>query len=224
LRGARALAEAMVALGRRAGLPADAVITAMDAPLGVAVGNALEVAECIETLKGNGSDDVLEVVRRLAVRMLVVGGVTASESEAAVAVSAALTSGRALDRFRRLIEAQGGDPRVVDDESRLPQAPERTALTAERTGFVTGMRAGDIGAASHLLGAGRARVGDAIDHGVGILVRARVGTRVAPGDTLLELRHRKETGVAAAMALCKAAVTIGDAPPPPASAILGEVR
>lgn len=224
LRSARALADSMVAIGRKAGLPTDAIITSMDAPLGIAVGNALEVVECIETLKGGGSDDLREVVRRLAIRMLMLGGVADSEAQADAAVSAALSSGRALERLGRMIEAQGGDPRVVDDYSRLPHVSGRVALTADRAGYVTRIRAGDVGVASHLLGAGRTRVEGAIDHGVGILLRTRVGIRVSSGETLLELCHRDGLGVDRAMALCRAAVDIGDAPPTVSSTILAEVR
>jgi pyrimidine-nucleoside phosphorylase len=224
LRTARTLAESMVAIGRKAGLPTDAIVTSMDAPLGIAVGNALEVIECIETLKGNGPEDLVEIVSRLAVRMLMLGGVAATEEAAGSAVAAALTSGRALDRLRRMIEAQGGDPHVVDDYSRLPVVAGRVPLTADRNGYVAKIRAGDIGVASHVLGAGRTHADGAIDRGVGVLLRARVGSRVKAGDPLVELCHRDGRGVDGALALCRAAVGIGDAPPEVPPCILGEVR
>ena len=126
--------------------------------------------------------------------------------------------------FARLIERQGGDRQVVDDYSRLPSAPGREHVRATRAGYVTMMRAEAIGRASHALGAGRSRVGDAIDHGVGIVVTAKPGDEVRAGDALLELHHRSGRNLETAVALCREAISIGDAPPAGYQKVLGEVR
>jgi pyrimidine-nucleoside phosphorylase len=221
---ARAAAAAMVAIGRRAGVRTEAFITDMDAPLGIAVGNALEIAESIETLRGAGPPDLTAIVVRLAARMLLLAGIESDEAAAAVRVDAALASGRALDTFARMVELQGGDRRLVDDPNLLPAAPARHLFTASRGGFVTAIRAGAIGRASHALGAGRDRVGEAIDHAVGLKVLTPFGAPVAEGAALLELHHRAGRGVEEALVLCRAAVTIGDEPPPPRRTLIGEVR
>jgi thymidine phosphorylase len=221
---ARAAAAAMVAIGRRAGVRTEAFITDMDAPLGAAVGNALEVAESIETLRGAGPPDLTAIVVRLAARMLLLAGVERDEAAAAGRVETALASGRALETFARMAALQGGDRRVVEDPTRLPAAPARHLFTASRGGFVTAVRAGAIGRASHVLGAGRDRVGDAIDHAVGLKILTPPGSQVAEGDPLLELHHRDGRGVEQALALCRAALMIGDEPPPPRRKVMDEIR
>ena len=219
----RRLAQSLVRLGTAAGVRTEALITAMDVPLGLTAGNALEVVECLETLKGRGPDDLWQIVQHLAATVLTLAGVAASEDAAHRTVTEARASGRALEKLRHMIEQQGGNPRVVDDYSLLPSAPERMALTSDRGGYVTRIRAGDIGVASNLLGAGRTRVDAPIDHGVGILVHARCGERVARGDVLMELCHRG-AGVEEALGVCRQAVVIGSAPPEARPTILGKVR
>jgi pyrimidine-nucleoside phosphorylase len=224
LEGARALATSMVAIGTQAGVRTESVITDMNAPLGRAVGNALEIIECLDTLKGTGPAELTDVIRVLAARMVMLAGVDREESAAAHRVSHALSSGRALEVFGRMIERQGGDRHVVDEPSRLPSAPDRERMSASRAGYVTAMHAEAIGRASHALGAGRSRVGDAIDHGVGIIALAKPGDAVQAGDALLELHHRGGRNLEAALALCREAVSIGEEPPAPRKKILGEVR
>jgi len=221
---ARALAASMVAIGRQAGVRTEAVITDMDVPLGRAVGNALEIVECLDTLKGKGPAEVTEAVTHLAARMVVLAGQESSQAAATHRVADALSSGRALETFARMIERQGGDPRVVDDYSLLPSAPDREVCRAPRDGYVTTLKAEAIGRASNVLGAGRNKVGESVDHGVGITTSIRVGDRVTSGHPLLELHHRGGRGVEAAMALCREAVAIGDAPPPGRPTILDSVR
>ena len=221
---ARALAAAMVAIGARAGVRTEGVITDMDAPLGVAVGNALEIVECVDVLKGGGPADVRHVTRRLAARMLVLAGLGHDEATAVTAVDRAIDSGEALNRFQRMVAAQGGDPRICDDVSRLPSAPGVELLRADRQGYVTRMAAKAVGRASCALGAGRNAVGDPVDHGVGLLLRAKPGDRVAKGDVVLELRHRDARGLEDALILCREAVAIGDEAPAPRPKILEEVR
>jgi pyrimidine-nucleoside phosphorylase len=221
---ARALAVSMVAIGRQAGVRTEAVITDMDVPLGRAVGNALEIVECLDTLKGKGPAEVTEAVTHLAARMVVLAGQESSEAAATHRVAEALSSGRALETFAKMIERQGGDPRVVDDYSRLPSAPDREVCRAPKDGYVTTLKAEAIGRASNVLGAGRNKVGESVDHGVGIIACVRLGERVSAGHQLLELHHRGGRGVEAAMALCREAVAIGDAPPPRRPTILDSVR
>jgi pyrimidine-nucleoside phosphorylase len=224
VRGARELAEAMVAIAGHAGVRAEAVITDMEAPLGRAVGNALEIVECLETLKGSGPSDLTDIVTHLAARMVVVGGVEKDQNAAVRRVEEALSSGRALQTFQRMVEAHGGNPRVVDDYSLLPSAPGHDRLRAPRSGFVTGLGAEAIGRASNALGAGRNGLEDPVDHAVGVVLRARLGDSVKEGDPLVELHHRDGRGLETALALCRQAVTIGDAPPPRRSKVLGDVR
>jgi pyrimidine-nucleoside phosphorylase len=210
---ARRLAEALVANGRANGLRTEALLTAMDAPLGRAVGNALEVQECIDTLKGRGPADLEALSVELAARMVRLGGMAADAADAGAKVRHALASGRALDVFRRMVERQGGDPRVVDDPARLPAAPHREMVTAERAGYVAALDAEAVGRAAMVLGAGRDRVEDAIDPAVGVVVRVRVGDTVRPGDALVELHSRDGGKVAAARELIRAGCVIADAPP-----------
>jgi pyrimidine-nucleoside phosphorylase len=221
---ARALATSMVAIGTQAGVRTQAVITDMNAPLGRAVGNALEIIECLDTLKGTGPAELTAVIRALASRMVLLGGLERDEAAAERRVERALVAGDALEVFARLIERQGGDRHVVDDYSRLPTAPGREYVRATRAGYVTMMRAEAIGRASHALGAGRSRVGDPIDHGVGIVVTAKPGDEVRAGDALLELHHRGGRNLETAVALCREAISIGDAPPAGCQKVLGEVR
>jgi pyrimidine-nucleoside phosphorylase len=221
---AKELAAAMVAIGNRAGMRTEAFITRMDTPLGTAIGNALELVEAFDTLKGNGPEDLTGVVLRLAARMLMLGGAEAHAEAATARARAALASGRGLETFARMIERQGGTPAVVNDYSLLPSAPDRERCRAQRSGFVTALRAETIGRATNLLGAGRARIGDPIDHGVGAVTLVKPGQQVREGDPLLELHHRHGAGLHAALALCGDAVVIGDAPPPTQPIVLAEVR
>ena len=221
---ARELAASMVAIGRQAGVRTEAVITDMDAPLGRAIGNSLEIIECLDTLKGNGPSDLTLVVKRLAARMVVLAGLADDEHAAGDRVEQALGSGRALETFARMVERQGGNPRVADDYSLLPSAPGRTACPAPRGGYLTALKAEALGRASNVLGAGRTMVGESVDHGVGVAVLAKPGDRVSEGQPLVELHHRDGRGLDAALELCRAGIRIGDAPPAQRDKILGEVR
>ena len=209
----RALAEALVAIGRAAGVRTEALITRMDAPLGREVGNANEVMESIETLKGSGPADLEELSVMLAARMLVVAGVARDDADAEARVRAAIRSGAGVEKLRQIIEHQGGDPRVVDDYSRLPSAPDVEVVAAPSNGFVSGLEAEHVGRAAVALGAGRGRLDDVIDHGVGITVVAPPGTEVRAGDRVMVVRHRSGRGLEVARALLHRAVQVADAPP-----------
>ncbi|HUF25065.1 MAG TPA: thymidine phosphorylase [Vicinamibacterales bacterium] len=217
---ARALAAAMVETGTRAGVKTEALLTAMDAPLGRAVGNALEIAECIDVLKGGGPPDLVDLCELLAARMLVLAGVDEGEASARARVHGALQDGSALERFRTIIEAQGGNPRVLDDGSLLPAARARHVVKAPRAGFVTAIHADLVGRAAVLLGAGRARLDSVVDPAVGIVLVRRPGDEVKAGDAILEVHYNDGARLAPADALAREAIEIDDAPPPGAPLVL----
>ncbi len=220
----RRLAESLVSIGNASGVKTEAVITAMETPLGRAVGNALEVIECLEVLKGRGAADLIEVSVALAARMLVLGCVASDRADGECRVRAAIGSGAGLERFRQIIDAQGGDPRVVDDYARFPAAPERHVVKAARDGFVTRVDAELVGRASVALGAGRDRVEDPVDPAVGILLDAKPGDVVHAGDPLLEIHYRDRARLDRALALTARAITLGDTRPAPTPLIVGEVH
>lgn len=207
-----------------AGIRTEAFITDMDAPLGRAVGNSLEIVECLETLKGRGPDDLTAVVRRLASRVLVLAGRESSDGEALCRVEAALSSGKAVETFGRMVERQGGNRAVVEDYSLLPSVSGTEYCLATREGYVAGVKAEAIGLAANLLGAGRTKVGELIDHAVGLVILAKPGTLVERGQPVIEIRHRGGRGVNAALALCQGAVTIGDEAPTARPVVMGDVR
>ena len=221
---ARALASSMVAIGTRAGVRTEALITEMDTPLGHAVGNSLEIVECFETLQGNGPGDLCEVVKRFATRALVLAGRDSDEASALRRIEQALSSGKAIETLGRMIERQGGNRRVIDDHSLLPRASGRQQLVAPRDGFVAAVKAGAIGRATGVLGARRSNVGDRIDPAVGVVLHAKPGSRVARGQPLADIHHRDGRGVTEAMSLCSAAFTITGEPPTLRPVILGDVR
>ena len=220
----RRLAESLVAIGNANGVRTEAIITDMDAPLGRAIGNANEVVECIEAMKGNGPADLMEVTMALIVPLLMLGKVADNIADATERAEQAISSGAALDRFRRIIEVQGGDPRVVDDVSRLPHVDDHHEVKAARSGYLVRMDAGLVGRACVALGAGRDRVEDPVDPAVGIVVNARPSDRVAAGDTLLDVSYRDTDRLDRALELIGRAIVIGDEPPVPRPLIVGEVR
>ena len=210
---ARALAQALVATGKGNGVRTEALITAMDVPLGRAVGNALEVRESIKTLRGQGPNDLETLSVALAARMVLLGGLAASLDEAETKVRQAIDSGRGLEKFRQIIAQQGGDPRIIDEPARLSVAPNQIVLHAERAGYVNDVHAEFLGLATMLLGAGRDRVEDKIDPTVGVILLAHHGERVKEGDGLAEVHYRAENRLAEAIALLRRAWRIDDAPP-----------
>ena len=219
----RRLAESLVSIGRASGVNTEAIITAMDMPLGRAVGNALEVIECIDVLKGQGPADLIEVSVELTARMLVLGGVAADRAEATKTVRGAIASGAGLEKFRQIIAHQGGDPKVVDDYSRLPHAPSRQFVRAGQAGYIEVLDAELVGRASVMLGAGRDRVEDPVDPAVGIMVLAKPGDQVAAGDPVLELHYRDPARRDQALALLSRAIVIGETSPTWRPVLVGEV-
>jgi pyrimidine-nucleoside phosphorylase len=213
LADARRLSEAMVAIGRQVGLPTRAVLTAMDAPLGRAVGNALEVAEAVATLKGAGPPDVAMLSATLASHMLVAAGVAPDAAAGDAMVGEAIRSGRALKVLRATVERQGGDPEVIDDPTRLAATPARGRIAASRSGFVTAIDAAGVGRASMMLGAGRERLDTPIHYGAGVTIEAPVGSQVQAGATLATLHVGRPEQREDARALVASAFAIADEPP-----------
>jgi pyrimidine-nucleoside phosphorylase len=220
----RRLAESLVAIGTASGVKTEAVITAMDTPLGDAVGNALEVIECIEVLKGRGPADLTEVSLELTARMLVMGGVAPDRDSARARADDALASGEGLERLRRIIAQQGGDPRVVDDYGLMPSIESSAPVRASRNGYLERVDAELVGRASVALGAGRDRVDDPVDPAVGIMVRQKPGAAVRAGETVLELFYRDAGKLQAALALAERAIVVSEQRPSIRPIIVGEVR
>jgi thymidine phosphorylase len=197
----RQLARTMVGIGNDNGVRTVALITDMEWPLGLAAGNGVEVTESVEVLEGGGPSDVIELTLALAREMCALAGLD-------VDPAAVLADGRAMDKWREMIRAQGGDP-----EASLPQAVEREAYAAPASGYVRRLDARAVGNAAWRLGAGRARKEDPVSPSAGVLLRAKPGDRVAKGAPLLELLADDAARIPDALAALEGAVEIGDAPP-----------
>jgi len=210
----KALAEAMIAIGRGMGKRVAALVTDMEQPLGRAVGNALETAECIEALKGRGPKDVTSLSIELAAWMLHLGGAAAGLEAARARVREALDSGAGLRRFQQVIELQGGDPRVCDDPRRLPQAATRSELPSPRDGRVGAIACRAVGLAGMLLGAGRETVDSRIDAAVGVVLHKKVGDPVAEGEPLATVHSNDPRRLPEALRLLAGAFTVGPEAPP----------
>ncbi len=177
-------------VGRLLGLRMDVFVTDMDRPLGRSIGHSVEIAESIELLKGGGPGDLREITLMLGASMLVLGGVAGSNEEARTRLEQAIADGSGLEKFRRVIELQGGDPRVLDDPSLLPSAPVEVPFESPESGFLADLDPRRLGEAVIQLGGGRRRTEDDIDHGVGILLDAVPGESVERGRPLLRVRAR----------------------------------
>lgn len=211
---ARELAEWLTAIAGQNGVRAEAVLTSMSAPLGRAVGNANEVVEAVETLKGRGPGAVRDLSLLLAAKMLVLAGTASSESDAGALARRALDDGTALETFRAIVNAQGGDVRVLDDYRRLPQPRVSDTWVAPRAGVVCAIDAELVGRAALELGAGRQRAEDTVDPAAGIDLEAEVGDQVEAGQPVLRLSASDRRKVDAARALLQNAVRIdNDAAP-----------
>ena len=215
---ARELAEVMISLGRQAGREVVCLLTDMDQPLGCAVGNALEVREALDTVRGSGPDDFTELVLDACARLVALSDLGLESVEARARVEAVVADGSAEAMWWRWIAAQGGST----DETELPVAPVVRAVTAPGAGYVQRLGAIRIGNAALHLGAGRRTKAYAVDHAVGIVCRAKRGDRVGPGETLAEVHARDEASAAEAAADVLAAYELG-AEPPPARPLLLEV-
>ncbi|MGG3771622.1 pyrimidine-nucleoside phosphorylase [Heyndrickxia faecalis] len=186
------LAETMVRIGNHVGRKTMAVISDMSQPLGYAIGNALEVKEAIDTLKGEGPDDLTELVLALGSQMVVLAGKATTLEEARNMLKEAIASGAGLAKFKKFVANQGGDPSVIDHPEKLPQAKYAIDLPAKTSGYVSKMVADQIGVAAMMLGAGRATKEDKIDFAVGIVLRKKVGDRVEAGEPLATIYANRE--------------------------------
>jgi pyrimidine-nucleoside phosphorylase len=220
---ARALAERLVSVGTRAGKRVVALLTAMSAPLGVAVGNANETREALELLHGRGPTDLFECTYVLAAEMLVVGGVAQTTGEARARAEKAVATGDAARVMERMIEAQHGDARVVAEPTRLVVAPVVVEVAAPRDGFVTAVDALEIGLAAVAMGAGRTRADQVVDPTVGLLLDAKPGARVRRGDVLARLFVRRREDGDALVDRVRAAFAIDDEARAPGPLVLGRV-
>jgi pyrimidine-nucleoside phosphorylase len=217
---ARALAEALVRTGNDNGVRTEVFLTSMDQPLGRAVGNALEVREAIGTLRGDGPADLAELSITLAAHMVLLGRITKDTASARQAVLSAQASGRGLEKFRAIVEMQGGDARVVDDPSRLPAARNQLVIRSDRRGYVTDIDAEQVGRVAMLLGAGRDRVEDPIDPAVGAIILAHRGEEVRVGDGLVEVHYNADAKLAQACQLLQQAWQLADVPPTPQAVVI----
>ena len=205
---ARALSQLMVAIGVLAGRKVTALITQMEQPLGLAVGHVLEVQEAIATLHGQGPADFQELVETVAQEMVLIAGAAPDAPAALAQVRHVIRSGAALAKFRAFVSAQGGDGQFVDDPTRLPAAPVQLPVLATASGFVQHIEAREVGLTLVALGGGRQQKGDAIDRRVGVMLHAKVGTRIQPGDLLCTVHAADEVSAQAAVTRLQAAYTI----------------
>jgi pyrimidine-nucleoside phosphorylase len=204
------LAQTMINLGIDRACPVVALVTAMDRPLGRACGNALEVEEAIHTLRGEGPPDVLGVTYALGAEMLVLGGAAATLDAARRAMEVAISSGKAAKKFEEIIDAQGGNPSVVDDPSVLPQAGACELFLAPRSGVVSRVEPRTVGRGVTALGGGRSRMEDTIDPSVGFVITAKPGDIVQTGEPLATVFARDRAGIEAGLGTLRQAVSIGD--------------
>jgi pyrimidine-nucleoside phosphorylase len=224
LKDARALAKSIVSVGRAAGLKTTALITAMDQPLGMTIGNALETREAIELLHGRSAPDLLECTLALGAEMLVLGRRARSTTQARDQLHAAITSGSAASKLRAVIQAQGGDARVVDEPDRLPSAPVKHVVTATRAGYVTDIDALTLGRLSMELGAGRRVATDTVDPRVGIELCVKPGSPIKRGDALAVLHMANADPKKHAEAALRSAFTFGARRPKAKALVVETVR
>jgi len=209
------LAETMIRLGTDHGCPVTALITAMDRPLGRACGNALEVEEAILTLKGEGPPDLLEITYSLGAEMLLIADAAASTDDARRQMEKAIGTGKAAERLEAIIEAQGGNPGVVEDPAVLPQAAECELYMSPRRGFVARVEPRAVGRGIIALGGGRTKIEDLIDPSVGFVITARPGDWVELGEPLATIFARDRAGVDSGRQALRQAIAIADEADPP---------
>jgi len=208
------LAELMVETGVRMGKHVVALITDMNQPLGRMIGNALEVVEVIEVLRGAGPEDLRQLCLELAGWMLHLGGTATTVAEGKKQSEKLILSGKALGRFRQMVELQGGDPRAIDDPSKLPQAQHTKTISSPRDGYVVAMQCEQFGTACVILGGGRERKEDSVDPAVGIVLHKKVGDPVSANEALATIHYNAEARAARAEQLLAESFHIGAAPAP----------
>jgi pyrimidine-nucleoside phosphorylase len=204
------LATTMIGIGEARGCPTVALLTAMDRPLGRACGHSLEVEEALEGLQGLGPDDLMEVTYALGIEMLLLVGAASGRADARGKLEESVSSGRALETFGRIIEAQGGNRAVVDDPAILPQAGAVEVYRAPRSGVVAAVEPRRVGRAIMELGGGRVRIEDRVDPAVGFVITVKPGDAVRSGDPIASVFARDEAGVAGGLSALGEAIVIGD--------------
>jgi pyrimidine-nucleoside phosphorylase len=207
------LAELMVETGERMGKEVVALITDMDQPLGNMIGNALEVIEVVEVLRGGGPEDLRELCLELAGWMLHLGGVSDTVAKGKQQSAELISSGKALKKFWQMVELQGGDARVIDDAKRLPQARHTMQVVSAKAGYLASMQCEQIGTACVILGGGRERKEDSVDPAVGIVLHKKVGDRVSAGDALATIHYNYEAQAARTRQLIEGSCVVTDAAP-----------
>lgn len=217
------LAHTMIAIGETHGCPVVALLTAMDRPLGRACGNALETEEAIQALRGEGPPDLMEVTYALAAEMMLLGDMVADRAEALEQLERAVSSGAAAEKFKQIIEAQGGNPAVVDDPALLPQAEAIELFRASHRGFIVQIEPRAVGRGIISLGGGRTTMEDVIDPGVGFVITAKPGDWVEAGEPIASVFARDEAGLRAGAAALREAIRIGDEAEPPLALITHRV-
>jgi pyrimidine-nucleoside phosphorylase len=213
------LAQSMVRVGTRMGKGMAALITDMNQPLGKTAGNTVEIVETVQTLRDEGPDDLLEVTMTLAARMLLLAGKTEDKVEALAMLNDQITSGKAFDVFKQMVELHGGDPAAIDDLSKLPTASIEKTYEAPTAGYISAVDAESVGKACLVLGAGRQKTDDQVDHAVGASNLAKIGDKIEKGQTLAVLHANDEGKLAEAMALLDKAFTISEESVPPRALI-----
>ncbi|HZR64330.1 MAG TPA: thymidine phosphorylase [Terriglobales bacterium] len=208
------LAELMVETGERMGKKVVALITDMDQPLGNNIGNALEVAECIDVLRGGGPDDLRELCLELAGWMLYLAGAAESVERGRTNSEQLVQSGAALETFREMVKLQGGNVRAIDDPSLLPRARQTREVTSSRRGFISEIDCRAVGTASVVLGGGRARKEDSIDPSVGIVLHRKLGDSVSAGDAVCTIHYNSETQATQALSLLEKSFVVTTKAPP----------
>src|SRR5208337_2645732 len=207
------LAELMVETGERMGKQMVALITDMNQPLGRMVGNALEVQECIEVLHGGGPADLRDLCLELAAWMFYLGGASKTVAQGKQLSEEIIASGKAFDRFRQMVELQGGDISTIDDPTRLPGAEHRVKVLSRQTGYVAAIACEQVGTACVILGGGRERKEDSVDPSVGIEVHKKIGDKVAAGESLCTIHCHSDAQAARAKTLLEESYQIAAAPP-----------
>ena len=220
----QALAEEMVTIGKGAGRRMVAVISDMDQPLGRKVGNALEVIEAIDTLRGKGPEDFTLLVKTLATYMIMLGGKASSEEEAMKMIDDVIESGKALDKLAEFVKAQGGDPAQVYDTSLLKVSDKKKVITAEKSGYISRIVCDSVGVSCMMLGGGRASKEDVIDLSVGIELLKKVGSQVNAGDELAYVYYNDEKNLAPALEKLKGSYEYSDRAPAPQKLIKEVIR
>ena len=206
------LAELMVETGERMGKQVVALITDMDQPLGRMIGNALEVVEVVEVLRGEGPDDLRQLCLELAGWMLHLGGISGTVAEGKKQSEKLIASGQALDKFRQMVELQGGDPRAIDDPKKLPLAEHTMKVSSPKSGYLASLQCEQVGTACVILGGGRERKEDSVDPAVGIVLHKKVGDEVSAGEPLATIYYNAEARAARARQLLEDSYQIADSP------------